>query len=106
MCDILASTHGEGEFCHSNSELSTVRIEAAGLGTKRVRLANIPPEVPDRVIKIVLEQYGEVKEIYAETWSQAYRYPVNNGIRVAVVTLVAHNPVPLTGGRTQVPGVI
>jgi hypothetical protein len=59
------------------------------VGTKRVRLANLPPEVPDRVIKIVLEQYGEVKEIYAETWSQAYRYPVD-GIRAAVVTLVAH----------------
>jgi hypothetical protein len=36
MCDILASTHGEGEFRHSSEELSTVRIEAAGLGTKRI----------------------------------------------------------------------
>jgi hypothetical protein len=47
MCDILASSHGEGEFSHSNGELSTVRIEAAGLGTKRVRLTNIPQAVPD-----------------------------------------------------------
>jgi hypothetical protein len=57
-----------------------VRIEAAELGTKRVRLANISPEVPDRVIKMILERYGEVKEIHAKTWSQAYRYPVDNGI--------------------------
>jgi hypothetical protein len=92
MCDILVLTHGEGEFRHSSGELSKVRIEAAGLGTKRVRLANIPPEVPDNVIKMVLERYGEVKGMHAETWSQAYRYPLDNGIRVTVVTQVAHIP--------------
>jgi hypothetical protein len=90
MCKILTSTHGEGEFRHNNGELSTVRLQAAGLGTKRVRLANIPPEVSDRVIKMVLKRYGAVKEIHAETWSKAYRFPVDNGIRAAVVTLVEH----------------
>jgi hypothetical protein len=33
-----------------NGEISTVRIEAAGLGTKWVHLANLPPIVPDSVI--------------------------------------------------------
>jgi hypothetical protein len=51
MCDILTLTHGEGEFRHSNDELSIVWIEAAGLSTKRVMLANIPPEVSNRVTK-------------------------------------------------------
>jgi hypothetical protein len=41
---------------------------------------------------MILERYGEVKEMHAETWSQSYRYPVDNGMRVAVVTLVAHIP--------------
>jgi hypothetical protein len=31
-----------------------------------------------------------VKDIRAETWSKAYRYPVDNGIRAAVVALVAY----------------
>jgi hypothetical protein len=55
MCDILASTHGEGELRHSNGALSTVRIEAARMSTKNVRSTNISPEVPDIVTKMVLE---------------------------------------------------
>ena len=92
MCDILASTNGEGEFRYNNGEISTVRIEAAGPGTERVRLANIPPDVPNRIIKMVLERYGKMREVHVETWSQAYRYPVVNGIRATVVTLVSHIP--------------
>jgi hypothetical protein len=41
---------------------------------------------------MVLEKYGEVKGIQAETWSRTYRYPVENGIRAATVALVAHIP--------------
>jgi hypothetical protein len=92
MCEILTATQGEGKIRHSNGEISTVRIEAAGMGIKRVRLANIPPEIPDRTIQKVLEKYGEVKGIKAETWSRTYRYPAENGIRAATVALVAHIP--------------
>jgi hypothetical protein len=104
MSDILESTQGEGEFRHNNGEMSVVRIEAGGLGMKRVRLTNIPPEGPDSVLKTALERYGQVKEIHAETWSQAYSCPVENGIRVAMVTLVANIPshLLLTGHRSLV----
>jgi hypothetical protein len=34
MHDILPSTNGHGEFRHTNGEISTVRIEAAGLGMR------------------------------------------------------------------------
>jgi hypothetical protein len=66
MCEKFASNNGEGKFHHINGELSAVRIEAAGLGTKRVRPANMPPEIPDRIIKIVLVRYSQLKEIYAQ----------------------------------------
>jgi hypothetical protein len=71
MSDILESTQGEGEFRHNNGEMSVVRKEAAGLGTKRVSLTNISPEVPDSVLKTALERYGQVKGTHAESWSQA-----------------------------------
>jgi hypothetical protein len=90
MCEILTSTKGNGKFRHSNGEMSTVRREAAGLRIKR--LANVPPEIPDRIIQMVLEKYGEVKGIQTETWSRTYRYPVENGIRAATMALVAHIP--------------
>jgi len=66
MYDILRTTNGQGEFRHSNGEISKVRIEEAGLGIRRVRMANIPPEIPDRTIKMGLNRYGEVKEVKQE----------------------------------------
>jgi len=39
-------TGGQAEYRHTNGEISMVRVEAAGLGTRRVRIANLPPEVP------------------------------------------------------------
>jgi hypothetical protein len=92
MCEILTTTQGKGKIRRGNGEMSTVRIDSAGMGIKRVRLANIPPEIPDRTIQMVLEKYAEVKRIRAETWSRTNRYPVENGIRAASVALVAHIP--------------
>jgi hypothetical protein len=81
--DILRITNGQGEFKQVNGEISKLRIEEAGLGIRRVRLANIPPEISDRTIKVGLNRYGEVKEVKEENWSRAYCYPVANGIRMA-----------------------
>jgi hypothetical protein len=69
-----------------------VYIDMAGTGTRRIRLANLPPEVSDRTIWEVLTVYEEVKEINKEFWSNAYRYPVSNGIRTAIVHLKKHLP--------------
>jgi hypothetical protein len=44
MQEIFASTRGSGEVRHMTEEISTVRTDAAGLCTKRVRLENMPPE--------------------------------------------------------------
>jgi hypothetical protein len=50
---------------------------------KRVQIANLPPKVPDWALRTVLDGYGEVMVIQAETWSRFYRYTVANGIRLA-----------------------
>jgi RNA recognition motif-containing protein len=52
------------EFRHDTGELSLVHIDLAGMSIRRNRLANLPPEVPDRTIREVLSPYGEVKEVY------------------------------------------
>jgi hypothetical protein len=41
---------------------------------------------------MVLGKFGEVRDIQSETWSNAYRYPVANGIRIAMLNLVQHIP--------------
>jgi hypothetical protein len=73
-------------------EISTVRIVAAGLGTKRVCLANLPTYVPDSVIRRMMSRFSHVRKVLAETWSTAYSYPVANEIRIAVMTLRTHVP--------------
>jgi hypothetical protein len=89
---VLQETAGRGEFHHETGELSIVHIEWAGMGVRRIRLANLPPEVTDRMIRGALSPYGEVTEIHEDSWSSAYRYPVYNGIRTAVTKLKKHLP--------------
>ena len=104
MQEILTATQGQADFRHENREISKVRIEAVGLDMRRVRVTNLPTEVADRTLKMVLGKYGEERDIHAETWSNIYRYPVANRIRVVVMTLVQHIPshMVVTGHRTLV----
>jgi hypothetical protein len=84
---VLRKTSGQIEYRHDNGELSTVQAELAGKGTKRIRIANLPPEVPDRTIRDTPSIHDDLKDIREETWSRAYRHPVSNGIRIAVTYL-------------------
>jgi hypothetical protein len=83
----LQATHGVLEFLHDKGEIYVVRIELASKGVRGIRLANLPPEVPDRVISVALAPYGDIKEVQEELYPKAYRYPVFNGVRIAVTNL-------------------
>jgi hypothetical protein len=48
--DILHMTQGTAEYKHSNGVVSVVRIEMAGLGIKRVLIANLPPEMQEGIL--------------------------------------------------------
>ena len=86
----MTETRGHKDFRHDNGEISKVQIEAVGLGLKRIRVANLPPEVADRMIKTALGANGEISNIQAEMWSKAYRYPIENGIRIIEIKLRQH----------------
>jgi hypothetical protein len=70
-----------------SGDISSVRLELAGMGTRRFRLANLPPEISSATIRSVLSPYGEIKLILEENWSKHYRYAVSNGIRIVTMTL-------------------
>ena len=63
MDRLLQDTAGTQEFKHDTGEFSQVHISVAGMEIRKVRIANLPPEVPDRTIRDNLVKYGEVKDI-------------------------------------------
>jgi len=72
---ILQTTKGQLKFRHDNGELSKVQLELAGMGIRRIRIANLPPEMPDRIIRETVSTFGDVTEISEETWSKAIDIP-------------------------------
>ena len=64
--DLLHSTAGQSEYKHDNGEISQVKIEMAGMSTRRLRLANLLPETPDEAVSFAFSKYGEIKEMQRE----------------------------------------
>ena len=95
---------GEVEYMHENGEITTVTITLAGLRRRQVRIANLPPELPNEIIKEHRTKYGIVHGVTEEKWSTMYRYAVGNGIRIATVELKSHIPsnIHIDGYRTLV----
>jgi len=93
---MLKDTNGEAKYKHQGGEVSIVGIAAAGLGMKQVRVANLPPEVPDAVLLTALAPFGKVQTIQQEMWAKTYIYPVPNGIRQVTIMLTKHIPSHLT----------
>jgi len=54
---------------------------------RRIRIANLPPEVPERTLRVAMAPYGETVSIHDKTRSKAYRYTVANGINLIVMKL-------------------
>jgi hypothetical protein len=70
--ELLRNINGQAEYKRHTRELSLVTLAAAGMGTKRVRIANLPPEVQDEAIRTALTPYGTVMNIQEEMWSKPY----------------------------------
>ena len=74
------------------------------MGKRRIRIANLPPEVNEISIRAALASYGENVSIQDEMWLKAYRYKVANGVKVMMMKLVKHLPsqMNITGHRALV----
>lgn len=94
--NIIDNTNGCVTYEHTEGIISNVQINMAGIGRRRIRIANLPPEIAKTVIKDTIGQYGHVIDIQDEKWTGAYRYKVNNGIINATVDLKKHIPSHLT----------
>ena len=60
---VLHTTQGQLDYIHKHGELSIVYTERARMWVRRVRVANLPPELQDRILRDVIFRYGEVRAI-------------------------------------------
>ena len=74
----------------------------ASLGTKRIRIANLPQEVSNETLRATLAPFGKIVDIQNERWSKAYRYAVDNSVRQVTMVLSRHTPSHLTVARQRV----
>lgn len=51
MNKVLQATGGQMEFKHDSGEITQVNTEIAGMGLKKVRIANLPPETREYYIR-------------------------------------------------------
>ena len=96
MQALLRDTCGQAEYKHNNGEISIVCIDMADMGTKKIRIANFPPEVPDESLRSTLAPFGKIMTIEEEKWSRTYRNAVANGILQVTMTLTQYIPSHLT----------
>ena len=61
--EIVKNSAGQLTYTHETGELSIVRIDFAGMGTRKIRIADLPPEVTDQAISRELLPYGETLEL-------------------------------------------
>lgn len=90
--EILERTKGELSFTFSNGQRTKVTIEKAGPGIKSVKIYNLPPELSNSNIKAVLEKYGSVYSVTDDSWGQAFRFKIKNGVRTVKMGLKTHIP--------------
>jgi hypothetical protein len=104
VLQVLMNLNGQAKYKHPTGEISHVTIRKAGTRITGVRIANLAPEILDDSVRHALAKYGEVQDIVHEHWSNAYRYPVLNGIRAAKITLKTHIPshIILAGQRVLI----
>jgi len=84
---ILQMTNGTTQFKHNTGEITQAKIDIAGLGSRRIRVANLPPELTNTTIRTSLTPYGTIHTITDEAWSTRHRFRVLNGVRVVHMTL-------------------
>jgi len=104
MNAVLQETKGQLEFRHDNGEISQVLTEIAGMGTKKIRIANLSPDVKENEIRASMSKYGEVKSTRDEMWTSAYKYKVYNAICIVEMKFKLHLPshISIAGNDAQI----
>ncbi len=89
--------HGRYEYKHGNGEISIVRAQGAGLGSRLVRVFRLPFEVSNLKLSAELSKYGKViGGVQDERFDDKHVFKVRTGVRRARVEISQHIPSYIT----------
>ena len=61
---IRRDTGRQAEYKYPTGELLVASLAVAAMGTKRIRVANLPPEEPKETLRAALAPFGKIRDIY------------------------------------------
>lgn len=94
LCDqVVANQGGKYRFKFPDGNLGSVTaMHAVGLGTRTVRVFDLPPELDNDVIGAALAPYGTVARVVEEKWAGDYYYQCSSAVRRVQIALTKHVP--------------
>jgi hypothetical protein len=69
VADIISRTNGLATYVFVNGETSQVSISPAGLRSRTVRVANLPPELANDTMRKAASKYVVVQNTWNKMWS-------------------------------------
>lgn len=94
MKDALMQNPEKHVFEYSNGEKVQITMSVAGGCSKYIRIFDLPPEVPDQEISLVLSKYGVVRRMVRERFPAQLELDLTTGVRG--VYIEAKKEIPAT----------
>jgi hypothetical protein len=73
MLSIINGIGGRAAYKYQTEEISPVEMAIAGMGYKKIRVTNLPPEVLDDTLRAALAPFGKVLDIQNEMRARNHR---------------------------------
>lgn len=96
MRNTLSDLPGTMVFEYSKYESTEVKLPSANAIVRYIRLFNLPPEVDDREISVVMQRYGKVVRLVREKYGEETGFPIWTSVRGVYVELKEGIEVPAT----------
>lgn len=96
MRNTLSDLPGTMVFEYSKYESTEVKLSSANAIVRYIRLFNLPPEVDDREISVVMQRYGKVVRLVREKYGEETGFPIWTSVRGVYVELKEGIEVPAT----------
>lgn len=95
MLHVLTFNPGNLSFHYANGKVAQISMSHAGEYVQYVRIFDLPPEVPDQELALVLGKYGKVKRVIREKFPAELDFDMYTGVRGVYIDVKKEIPTSL-----------